>query len=217
VHTAIRDTSNVNFTIGARKITVTAPNTAVTWNYGSAYFITWTSTYISADSVKIELNRSYPSSSWEVLQAGFPNTGTCEWSVTGTASTAARIRVTSIDHAGVSDTSNVNFIIHGSGSPRGPLSTGNDAVLPTEFSASQNYPNPFNCTTEIEYALPATAPVRLEVFNSSGQQVALLADGIVEAGYHTVQWSGEAASSGVYFFRLESCGHVITRKMMLMK
>jgi hypothetical protein len=57
-----------------------------------------------------------------------------------------------------------------SGPDAGPVR--ND--LPTEVALGQNYPNPFNPTTTIAYALPETAPVRLDVFDMLGRRVATL-------------------------------------------
>ena len=71
------------------------------------------------------------------------------------------------------------------------------------FSLSQNHPNPFNPSTEISYALPSESRVRLEVFNTLGQRVSLLVDGVKEPGLHTVRWDG-ATASGVYFYRIEA-------------
>jgi hypothetical protein len=41
------------------------------------------------------------------------------------------------------------------------------------------------------------------VYNVLGQEVAVLADGVVEAGYHTVEFDGTPHASGVYFVRLQ--------------
>ncbi len=49
---------------------------------------------------------------------------------------------------------------------------------PTEFMLRANYPNPFNPTTNIAYALPKDGNVRIEIFNSIGQRVARIVDGI---------------------------------------
>lgn len=95
-------------------------------------------------------------------------------------------------------------------------------ALPEVYELSQNYPNPFNPTTTIQFQLPRPGVVRLFVYNSLGQVVARLANGMREAGYHTVLWNGRdlqgnPVPSGVYHYRLESEGLVLTKKMVLAK
>jgi hypothetical protein len=90
-------------------------------------------------------------------------------------------------------------------------------ILPSAFALNQNYPNPFNPETSIEYALPENGKVRLAVYNILGQEVKVLIDGRMEAGYHTVTFDGTDLSSGVYFYRLEAVDFIMTRKMVLLK
>ncbi len=92
-----------------------------------------------------------------------------------------------------------------------------DEERPAGFSLAQNFPNPFNPTTEITFALPDAAHVRLDVFNIVGQHVMTLADGSREAGIHTVVFDATAIPSGVYFYRLTAGQFVGTRKMILLK
>jgi len=92
-----------------------------------------------------------------------------------------------------------------------------DMDLPTMVELSQNYPNPFNPTTQIQFALPESGEVRLEVFNVSGQRVAVLAEGQHSAGRHTVSFDAERLSSGMYLYRLQTGSTVEVRKMMLVK
>jgi len=91
------------------------------------------------------------------------------------------------------------------------------AVLPTEFALLQNFPNPFNPVTSIRYALPEAVKVRLTVYNTLGQETAVLVDGLQSAGYHTVEFQGGKLSSGIYFYRLEAGNYSDMKKMVLIK
>ncbi len=89
--------------------------------------------------------------------------------------------------------------------------------LPTSFNLSQNYPNPFNPLTTIEFTLPRSERVRLDVFNILGQQVTTLIDGYRSAGSHRVTFDAGALPSGIYFYRLAHADGTLTRKMTLIK
>ncbi len=86
-----------------------------------------------------------------------------------------------------------------------------------EFMLSQNFPNPFNPTTTIRYNLPNRSQVILSVFNTLGQQVAVLVEGEQEAGYHEVRFDGSGLSSGMYFYRIQAGTYVGTKKFILTK
>ena len=93
---------------------------------------------------------------------------------------------------------------------------------PTEFILHQNTPNPFNASTQIRYALHEVVHVRLEIFNTLGQKVTSLVDGMQTAGMHTVRWDGkdkdgQVLASGVYFYRLNTENFVSTRKMVFLR
>ncbi len=91
------------------------------------------------------------------------------------------------------------------------------ADLPQQYILEQNYPNPFNPTTLIGYELPVNSDVRLEVFDMLGRRVAVLVDGLVEAGSHQVSFDATQLSSGVYIYKLQAGSRTITRKMTLVK
>jgi subtilisin-like proprotein convertase family protein len=89
--------------------------------------------------------------------------------------------------------------------------------LPTEFSLSQNFPNPFNPSTEIQYGLPVTSEVKVEVLNTLGQRVAVLVNGKQEAGYHTATFENQTLSSGVYFYTIEAGQFRACKKLLLLR
>ncbi|MDP2885270.1 MAG: T9SS type A sorting domain-containing protein [Ignavibacteria bacterium] len=90
-------------------------------------------------------------------------------------------------------------------------------VLPDTFVLMQNHPNPFNPSTRIEYAVPTSGNVSLRVFDMLGREVAVLVDGIVEAGWYSVNFNAQMLSSGIYLYRLESSGFAQTLKMVVLK
>ena len=90
--------------------------------------------------------------------------------------------------------------------------------LPDAFRLRQNYPNPFNPSTNISFDLPQTSNIKVEVFNSIGAKVALLAEGQKLAGSYTLRFNASSLASGMYFYRLIADGNVIsTQKMLLIK
>jgi hypothetical protein len=96
----------------------------------------------------------------------------------------------------------------------------NDIVVikqPGEFSMSQNFPNPSNPSSSIEVSLPFNSKIKLAVYDITGKEIAVLADGFFENGYHTFQFDGSAFSSGIYFYKLVTNGFTQTRKLVLVK
>ena len=91
------------------------------------------------------------------------------------------------------------------------------ADLPSDYALGQNYPNPFNPVTTIRYALPAGGQVRIAVFNTLGQEVAVPIDGPEEAGYHEVIFDATPLPSGVYLFRINAGSFTDVRKMLLVR
>ena len=98
---------------------------------------------------------------------------------------------------------------------------------PSTYDLSQNYPNPFNPTTNIEFSIPNSATIQLNVYNILGELVKTLASGDIVSGNYKVSWNGTnthgvSVASGIYFYRLvaESKGapnYVITKKMLMTK
>ena len=95
----------------------------------------------------------------------------------------------------------------------------NIVIEPVDFELGTAYPNPFNPTTNLQLVLPETGYVSVKIYNLVGQEVATLAEGIMESnsiGY-TLQWNASNMASGVYLVRAEVAGQVSTQKLMLLK
>jgi hypothetical protein len=91
------------------------------------------------------------------------------------------------------------------------------AAVPEEFALYQNYPNPFNPVTFIHYELPEGSLVKLSVFNTLGQEVAVLVNGFQTAGFKTVALDASGWSSGIYFYKLQAGEFSDMKKMVLLK
>ena len=89
--------------------------------------------------------------------------------------------------------------------------------LPLRYELSQNYPNPFNPSTAIEYTVPVSSSVEIQVFNILGQRVTTLVSGDHAPGVHRVTFDASRYASGLYFYTLRSGTTLLTQKMMLIK
>jgi hypothetical protein len=89
--------------------------------------------------------------------------------------------------------------------------------LPLRFSLNQNFPNPFNPQTTIEYEIPQAGFVRLVVYDVTGSEVAVLANGGHRAGRHRAEFNAGNLASGVYLYRITAGDMVLTRSMLLLR
>ncbi len=94
--------------------------------------------------------------------------------------------------------------------------------VPDRVALEQNFPNPFNPSTTIEFVLASRSPVTLTVYDVLGRRVAVLLDGSLPAGMHSVTWDGKSdrgisAPSGAYVYRLETPEVSVSRLMTLLK
>jgi len=113
-----------------------------------------------------------------------------------------------------------------------------ESSLPTEFKLEQNYPNPFNPSTTIKYSIPnvetrhpanagqvtsSLQHVILEVYDMLGREMTTLVNEEKLPGNYEVTFDashavhGRSMASGIYFYRMQSGEHSITKKMLLMK
>ena len=88
----------------------------------------------------------------------------------------------------------------------------------------ENFPNPFNTSTTISFSVEdSDKNTTITIYNFNGQKIKTLVDKKLSAGTHQIVWdgtdySGNAVSSGIYFYKM-GCGDKYTgfKKMILMK
>ncbi len=102
------------FSLVAASLTVTSPNTLVTWLVGSVHAVTWTHNVGASAQFKIEISRN-SGSTWSLITAaaapGGATSGSYNWTVASPKSDTCRIRVTWTGNTAVNDSSNTNFRI----------------------------------------------------------------------------------------------------------
>ncbi|MCO6498409.1 MAG: choice-of-anchor J domain-containing protein [Chitinophagaceae bacterium] len=81
----------------------------------------------------------------------------------------------------------------------------------------QNVPNPFTNHTIIRYDLGHRANVNVAVFDLAGKRVAVLQEGVQEAGSHQVQWQPLNVPAGTYYYRVSIDGEVTTKSMIKLR
>ncbi|MBT8378513.1 MAG: T9SS type A sorting domain-containing protein [Ignavibacteria bacterium] len=86
-----------------------------------------------------------------------------------------------------------------------------------DFVLNQNYPNPFNPTTTINFSIPQTSNVKLQVFNSIGENVQTLVNRELSAGNYNYEWGAKEFTSGIYFYTIQTGDFIETKKMILLK
>jgi len=97
-----------------------------------------------------------------------------------------------------------------------------EGTVPRVTILGPNVPNPFNPRTEISFNLARSGQTRLSIFDMRGMLVRRLLNEDLPTGSHTAVWdgkngSGQAVSSGTYFYRLESGRQILARKMLLIR
>lgn len=80
----------------------------------------------------------------------------------------------------------------------------------------QNYPNPFNSSTVVEFQIPVSCMVHLEIYDVLGKRVKTLVKERRVRGTHRVVFKGIGLTSGIYFFRLRTENRILTGKCLLM-
>ena len=87
----------------------------------------------------------------------------------------------------------------------------------SELWLDQNKPNPFSLITKIDFFIPRTSEVRLEVYDHSGRLVKVLMDQRLQRGNYHYTYEADGLESGIYFLKLYTPQGSVVKKMVLMR
>lgn len=88
--------------------------------------------------------------------------------------------------------------------------------IPKSFELTA-YPNPFNPQTTIEYNLPQSGNVKIEVFNFTGEKICTLFNEKQSAGNYKLNFNAENLASGIYICRIIFKNKSLNKKLILLK
>ena len=96
------------------------------------------------------------------------------------------------------------------------------AEIPDSFTLDGNYPNPFNPSTTIQFNLPETADIEIQIFDMLGRRVmAIPAQSIAAGANRSIQINASNLASGSYLYRviarMDSKTQVKQGRMLLLK
>jgi hypothetical protein len=80
---------------------------------------------------------------------------------------------------------------------------------PVQLTLSPCTPNPFRAAAQLQFGLPRSGAVELQVFDATGRLVRTLLKSEMPAGRHTVAWTGDddagrRVANGLYYYRLRT-------------
>ncbi|WP_167497749.1 lamin tail domain-containing protein [Corallococcus exercitus] len=164
-------------------VTVLSPNGGESWVGGSSHTITWTASGVTSVKVEYSLNGS----TWTTLASSVSG-GSVAWTVPGTASTNAWVRVSDASNSAVSDLSNAAFAITTDGGSGGTGNVFINEVLLNEPGSDVN-------GEFVELVNSGTAAVDLSgwtVSDSTGVRHTFASGTSVAAGKAVVVFGGAA-------------------------
>ena len=86
-----------------------------------------------------------------------------------------------------------------------------ESSIASGLSLEQNMPNPFSSSTTIRFSLPSAGETTLTIYDPLGRVVAVPVDGQLEAGVHSISWSG---NTGAYLYVLRHGAGSVARVMI---
>jgi hypothetical protein len=199
----------VSFRTVPPAIALLAPNGGETWQRGLPHVIIWKTNIV--DPVVLALCRL--DTVIGVIDT-VANNLSYTWEIDPRLATGSyRIKASDARDESMFDFSDAVFsVIDTVGAPGGDTTrTAGKLVL------QQNHPNPFRGGTTISWEQPSAAQVRIKIYDLLGRERALLLNGFMKAGRHTLPFDGSQLDSGVYVCVITTPSQKAMRKMLIIR
>ncbi len=79
------------------------------------------------------------------------------------------------------------------------------------------FPNIISRNTQLQYTIPQSQKIRLNLYDISGRKINSIADGVIEPGIYTYNLDSSNLSAGIYFLILEGKQETITEKVLIVR
>jgi len=87
----------------------------------------------------------------------------------------------------------------------------------SNISLLEAYPNPTSNSTELPFSVSRAMDTRIDLFNSFGEKIATLQNGLTSPGFHAVVLNTENLVSGTYYYTLSAGTTKITKALSVVK
>jgi len=84
-----------------------------------------------------------------------------------------------------------------------------------DFGLSQNYPNPSNGNTTIEFAIPKSGNVTIQVVDMLGQIIDVIISEKASEGKHTIEYNTSKLAPGIYTYTMKYDNRQVTKRMVI--
>ncbi|MBN1695290.1 DUF362 domain-containing protein [candidate division WOR-3 bacterium] len=74
-----------------------------------------------------------------------------------------------------------------------------------------------NSSTTIQFAIPSTEFVTLEIYNNLGRKIETLVNKQLPNGNYSIEWNAKGLADGIYFYRLRAGKFCTTNKIILLQ
>jgi hypothetical protein len=183
------------------RATIIAPAAGETPMGGSTVAVRWTPVLASASSAAL-LRTLDGGRTWSLAADSLPNSGVAIWTAPGVQADSARLAVVQVEQRYPDGSLEGPLALSGWFGLAEPVAVG---PLPLRLELAPVSPDPARGPVQVRFALPRRAQIRLTIYDVQGREVAELARGPLEPGWHVARWEGRPGarmSPGLYFVRL---------------